>query len=77
MFQVLVDVSNPTKKSRDESHAEKLQQILPKSHVIKAFNTISAYTLESDSSGEGKVVYVCGNNVEVCTLSIVSLYQVE
>ena len=50
--RIVIDVSNPTSSTTgDKSNAEVLQDILPKSRVIKAFNSVSAYTLQSEASG--------------------------
>ena len=47
--KIVVDVSNRTTVHRKEgiSQAEYLQSLLPRSAVIKAFNVLSAYALES------------------------------
>ena len=60
--KVLVDVSNPTELNDDQSNAESLQIMVREAHVVKAFNTISAYSLESQASGESKTVHLCGNH---------------
>ena len=56
--KIVVDVSNRTTVHRKEgiSQAEYLQTLLPKSAaVVKAFNVLSAYALESGGL-QGKVV---------------------
>lgn len=46
--KVLVDVSNNQKMNQyPESNAEYLAQLVPGAHVVKAFNTISAWALQS------------------------------
>lgn len=46
--KVLVDVSNNRKINQyPESNAEYLAQLVPGAHVVKAFNTISAWALQS------------------------------
>lgn len=46
--KVLVDVSNNLKKHEyTESNAEYLSMLVPVVHVVKAFNTISAWSLQS------------------------------
>ncbi|XP_042540505.1 metalloreductase STEAP4 isoform X2 [Dipodomys spectabilis] len=46
--KVLVDVSNNLKINQyPESNAEYLAQLVPGAHVVKAFNTISAWALQS------------------------------
>ena len=37
------------------SNAEDLQNMVPKSHVVKGFNVISAYALENNLQGGKKV----------------------
>lgn len=46
--KILVDVSNNLKINQySESNAEYLAQLMPGAHVVKAFNTISAWALQS------------------------------
>ena len=47
--KTVIDVSNRSTTYRKEEHsqAEFLQSLLPKSAVVKAFNVLSAYALES------------------------------
>ncbi|XP_008064392.1 metalloreductase STEAP4 isoform X2 [Carlito syrichta] len=46
--KILVDVSNNLKINQyPESNAEYLAQLVPRAHVVKAFNTISAWALQS------------------------------
>ncbi|ELU05214.1 hypothetical protein CAPTEDRAFT_34938, partial [Capitella teleta] len=71
--KVLIDVSNPPCNSSELSQAERIQELLPKSHVVKAFNTISAYALnDNDICGESRSVCVCANDLDtrrkVCEL---------
>ena len=49
--RIVIDVSNPSNPANDKSQAEHLQELLPNSHVVKAFNSISAYTIQSEVSG--------------------------
>ncbi|ELU08122.1 hypothetical protein CAPTEDRAFT_34929, partial [Capitella teleta] len=63
--KILIDVSNPDKPSKITSAAEKLQALLPSSHVCKAFNTTSAYALTDGSSIGNKVVNISANDLEV------------
>ena len=58
----MVDVSNNTIKTEHQSLAECLQTLIPKAHVVKAFNTVSAYSLESEECGEARVLPLCGAN---------------
>ena len=55
--KILVDVSNVTKKDK-VSNAEKLQSLLPKSIVVKAFNTQSAYAIMTGLSSGNRDVHV-------------------
>ena len=59
----LVDVSNPSKISEEKSNAEKLADLLPKSIVIKCFNTVSAYSMGDDTSNEHRQVYVASDDL--------------
>ena len=48
--KTVIDCSNRSslhRKKEEQSQAEYLQSLLPKSHVVKAFNVLSAYALES------------------------------
>ena len=63
--KILVDVSNYRKSSqkpRDFSIGESLQRLFPEANVVKAFNTLSAYRLESDQGGERRLVQICGDS---------------
>jgi predicted dinucleotide-binding enzyme/DMSO/TMAO reductase YedYZ heme-binding membrane subunit len=59
---ILVDVSNPDSVNDNRSNAGTLQKMLPWSHVVKGFNTVSAYAMESQACGESKTVHICGND---------------
>lgn len=71
--KIIVDVSNPNKRSKGASNAENLASILSKSTVVKGFNTISAYALGSDVANEHREVFVAGNSPpaveEVCQVA--------
>ncbi|XP_021019512.1 metalloreductase STEAP4 [Mus caroli] len=61
--KVLVDVSNNLKINQyPESNAEYLAQLVPGAHVVKAFNTISAWALQSGTLDASRQVFVCGND---------------
>nr|XP_020039070.1 metalloreductase STEAP4 [Castor canadensis] len=61
--KILVDVSNNLKINQyPESNAEYLAQLVPGAHVVKAFNTISAWALQSGIMDANRQVFVCGNN---------------
>ncbi|XP_046864239.1 metalloreductase STEAP4-like [Xenia sp. Carnegie-2017] len=63
--KIVVDVSNRTQTSFNElSNAEYLSSLLPKAHVVKGFNVISAWALEQDIYGGSRIVYICGDNAE-------------
>ncbi|XP_037059429.1 metalloreductase STEAP4 isoform X2 [Peromyscus leucopus] len=61
--KILVDVSNNRKINQyPESNAEYLAQLVPGAHVVKAFNTISAWALQSGTLDASRQVFVCGND---------------
>ena len=71
--KILVDVSNVTKKDK-VSNAEKLQSMLPKSMVVKAFNTQSAYTIMTGYSSGNRDVYVAAND-QVARQAVIEVAQ--
>ncbi|XP_019064322.1 metalloreductase STEAP4 isoform X1 [Fukomys damarensis] len=63
--KILVDVSNNLKINQyPESNAEYLAQLVPGAHVVKAFNTISAWALQSGALDASRQVFVCGNDIK-------------
>ncbi|XP_026172757.1 metalloreductase STEAP4 [Mastacembelus armatus] len=63
--KVLVDVSNNLKKNLyPEANAEYLQRLIPGAHVVKGFNTLSAWALQNGPSDANRQVYLCGNSAE-------------
>ncbi|XP_034258239.1 metalloreductase STEAP4 [Pantherophis guttatus] len=61
--KVLVDVSNNLKINQyAESNAEYLAQLLPGSKVVKAFNTVSAWALQSGGLDASRQVFICGDD---------------
>ncbi|XP_028280444.1 metalloreductase STEAP4 [Parambassis ranga] len=63
--KVLVDVSNNLKKNLyPEANAEYLQRLIPGAHVVKGFNTLSAWALQNGPSDSNRQVYLCGNMAE-------------
>lgn len=61
--KILVDVSNNLKVNQyPEANAEYLAQLVPEAHVVKAFNTISAWALQSGALDASRQVFVCGND---------------
>jgi len=62
--KVVIDVSNRNslyRKNEELSQAEYLQSLLPRSAVIKAFNVLSAYALESGGIQGSKEVFYAGD----------------
>ena len=62
--KILIDVSNSPSAPIVGSNAENLAAMFPGCRVVKAFNTISAYTLQSDAAGDTRQVFVCGEDAE-------------
>uniref|UniRef100_H3A4S7 STEAP4 metalloreductase n=1 Tax=Latimeria chalumnae TaxID=7897 RepID=H3A4S7_LATCH len=63
--KVLVDVSNNLKMNQyPESNAEYLARLVPKALVVKAFNTVSAWALQSGALDASRQVLVCGDDNE-------------
>lgn len=65
--KTLVDVSNTTLKQRKKSllsNAEYLQTLAPKSSVVKAFNVLSAYLLQSGAVQGSKEVPLASDSSE-------------
>lgn len=63
--KVLVDVSNNLKINQyPESNAEYLAQLLPGAKVVKAFNTVSAWSLQSGTLDASRQVFVCSDDNE-------------
>lgn len=61
--KILIDVSNRTQISRDgTSNAEYLASLVPGARVVKGFNVVSAWSLESDVYGGSRLVYICGDD---------------
>ncbi|XP_019647769.1 PREDICTED: metalloreductase STEAP3-like [Branchiostoma belcheri] len=63
--KILIDVSNNTKLKKDgESNAEYLARLLPGSTVVKGFNVVSAWSLESGLFGGSKEVFISSDDAE-------------
>ncbi|XP_072320455.1 metalloreductase STEAP3-like [Eucyclogobius newberryi] len=61
--KVLVDVSNGLRISQDgPSNAEQLADMFPGSHVVKGFNTISAWALQTGPRDGSRQVYLCSDS---------------
>ncbi|XP_042099892.1 metalloreductase STEAP3 isoform X1 [Ovis aries] len=65
--KILVDVSNPTEQEHlqhHESNAEYLASLFPTCAVVKAFNVISAWTLQSGPRDGNRQVPICSDQPE-------------
>ncbi|XP_069979300.1 metalloreductase STEAP3-like [Penaeus vannamei] len=64
--KVVIDVANSTAPPPPSqlSNAEILQKMIPKAFVVKAFNVLSAYTLEFDKQSSGKQIPVASDHPE-------------
>ncbi|XP_067862781.1 metalloreductase STEAP4-like [Heptranchias perlo] len=61
--KVLVDVSNNLRMNQyPESNAQYLSQLVPKANVVKGFNTVSAWALQSGNLDASSQVFVCGDD---------------
>ncbi|XP_078091439.1 metalloreductase STEAP4-like [Mustelus asterias] len=61
--KVLVDVSNNLRMNQyPESNAQYLSQLVPRANVVKGFNTVSAWALQSGSLDASSQVFVCGDD---------------
>ncbi|XP_020772813.1 metalloreductase STEAP3 [Boleophthalmus pectinirostris] len=61
--RVLVDVSNGLYLSQiGPSNAEQLAAMFPESHVVKGFNTISAWTLQTGPRDGSRQVFLCSDS---------------
>ncbi|XP_059963074.1 metalloreductase STEAP3 isoform X2 [Mesoplodon densirostris] len=65
--KILVDVSNPTEQEHlryHESNAEYLASLFPTCTVVKAFNVISAWTLQAGPRDGNRQVPICSDQPE-------------
>lgn len=64
--KILVDVSNRStvRRVEPESQAEYLAGLFPNSRVVKGFNVLSAYSLESGGIQGSKQVFIAGDSLE-------------
>ncbi|CAF0752221.1 unnamed protein product [Rotaria sp. Silwood1] len=63
--KILIDVSNQLDRNPDGdevSNAERLQIAIPNAYVVKAFNTISSFVMESTTAGEPRSVAVASDH---------------
>ncbi|XP_041637571.1 metalloreductase STEAP3-like [Cheilinus undulatus] len=66
--KTLVDVSNSLKVNREgPSNAEQLARLFPESCVVKGFNTISAWTLQTGPRDGSRQVFLCSNSSQAKT----------
>ena len=56
--KVLIDVSNRTNRYSAVSNAEFLQSLVPDALVVKAFNSVSAYSMEDQATVSSSRVFV-------------------
>ncbi|XP_028825597.1 metalloreductase STEAP2 isoform X2 [Denticeps clupeoides] len=62
--KVLVDVSNNRRLDQyPESNAEYLASLFPESCVVKGFNVISAWAMQSAPKGTSSQVFICSNSL--------------
>ncbi|XP_076858996.1 metalloreductase STEAP3 isoform X2 [Brachyhypopomus gauderio] len=63
--KVLVDVSNATERDCGvASNAERLAELFPECVVVKGFNMISAWTLQTGAQDGSRQVLLCSDSVE-------------
>ncbi|ELV10282.1 Metalloreductase STEAP3 [Tupaia chinensis] len=65
--KILVDVSNPTEQQHlqhRQSNAEYLASLFPACTVVKAFNVISAWTLQAGPRDGNRQVPICSDQLE-------------
>ncbi|XP_053483161.1 metalloreductase STEAP3 [Ictalurus furcatus] len=63
--KILVDVSNAVAmNSKQPSNAEQLAEMFPDSVVVKGFNTISAWSLQTGAQDGNKQVLLCSDSTE-------------
>ncbi|XP_062848277.1 metalloreductase STEAP2-like [Trichomycterus rosablanca] len=63
--KILVDVSNNRRMNQfPESNAEYLASLFTDSTVVKGFNVISAWAMQSGPMDASRQVYICSNSVE-------------
>ncbi|XP_068091586.1 metalloreductase STEAP4 [Hyperolius riggenbachi] len=61
--KILVDISNNLKVDQyPESNAEYLAHVVPGAKVVKAFNTVSAWALQSGTLDASRQVFVCSDD---------------
>ena len=74
--KILVDVSNNTEiNHRKESNAEYLASLFPACTVVKGFNVVSAWTLQSGARDGNKQVLFSSDKGQIPTVSAAEVWQ--
>ncbi|XP_061653668.1 metalloreductase STEAP3-like [Phyllopteryx taeniolatus] len=60
--KILVDVSNGFQIKHGPSHAERLADMFPESFIVKGFNTISAWVLQTGPRDGSRQVFLCSDS---------------
>ncbi|UJR17735.1 hypothetical protein I4U23_004633 [Adineta vaga] len=63
--KILIDLSNQTSElthPQESSNAEQLQQAIPNAFVVKAFNTVSSFVMQSITAGEPHNILVASDH---------------
>jgi predicted dinucleotide-binding enzyme len=63
--KILIDISNETCEKlhlNDSSNAERLQTAIPNAFIVKSFNTISSFAMQSTTTGESRNVFVASDH---------------
>ena len=71
--KIVVDISNASALG-DPCNAERLSGLLPDSLVVKAFNTLSAWSMQNELCGASRETYICSDSREAC-LAVMQLAQ--
>lgn len=60
--KIVIDISNRTNRYSASSNAEFLQALIPDAVIVKAFNSVSAYCMEDQSTISTNRVFVCSDD---------------
>ena len=63
--KILIDISNQLASGCQDdglSNAERLQAAIPGAYVVKAFNTVSSFVMESTTAGESRNVFIASDH---------------
>ena len=63
--KIVVDISNAS-ALRDPCNVERLAGLLPDSLLVKAFNTLSAWSMQNELCGASRETYICSDSKEAC-----------